>query len=234
MGYTFTGMIPVTFSPQGKYAENAPSIPPDESTITEISPGLRPSFQLQGGVFYSFSKFEKWVRFVEAEFGYTSLWYAENYKGPTPVDGSVEIMRNAVSHNLTLELRLNNTIRITDYMYLINGLGIHADYRLFNQYWSSEEAIQGDDPGDFVVQLNYRTGIGWLTDVDRTWSVYIQVPFLNITPSQTYFSQIDYFNSSFQTVAVGIKYMIFRPDTKRCPEVISNDKTPGFKNGYNN
>jgi hypothetical protein len=234
LGFTFTGMIPVSFSPQGKYTDNVPPTLPSERVAEEISPGIRPSIQIQGGVFYSPSRFQKLIRFIEAELGYKSLWYAQDYTGPTPVDGRIEIMRNAISHNLTLELRFNNTIRLSNHMYLLNGIGINADYRFLNQYWSSEEATQGYDPGDVVAQVNYRIGIGWITDADRTWTVFLQAPVLNITPSQTYFSQIDYFNSSFQTVSLGMKYMIFRPAKNRCPEVISNDKTPGFQNGYNN
>ena len=200
-------------------------------SIFNFSTGVRPGLALNVGRYHSMKKWHKIVKYIDYNLGYKFLWSSESQILEfQSKDVVYELSNNNFSHYVSLNLNFNNLYSFTDHLFLQNTLGINADYRFVST--TSGVGYNGNvQPSEFIVQLHYKLGLGFMVDNDIAVIPYIEVPVLNITPQQANFSQLDYFNSSYQTFIVGVRVMLFRLGQKDCPKAIGTEgkvRTNGY------
>tara|TARA_R110002050_G_C8961107_1_gene514324 strand:+ start:5332 stop:6156 length:825 start_codon:yes stop_codon:yes gene_type:complete len=201
-----------------------------DTTLT-TSGTLRPGLSFGAGRYHSMKKGHKIVKYIDYNLGYKLLWNSENQKRDLASTNTSESFTNTnYSHYANANFNLNNLISFSDYLFLQNTLGVNVDYR-FASARSGNGTNAQIAPPNFVVQLHYKLALGFMFDNDKAIIPYLEVPVFNITPTQKNFSQLDYFNGSYQTFIVGVRVMLFRLGQKECPKAINTDGK-AKNNGY--
>ncbi len=198
-------------------------------------PLYRPAVLASIGGYYSLPKLYKIIRYIDLTVGYKSIWAASKFEayptfGPQPMPPSRT--NNAFENYVSANFNLNNTITVSRYHFIQNSIGVNADYVFFSEYEPQANNPGSLYPGPFILQLHYKIGWGIQLDTDRLLIIWGEVPVFNLSPSQTNFNQLDFYNNSFLTVSVGVRFMFFRLADIKCPKVRSYDKPPNFQNGY--
>jgi len=225
-GWLFEGGLTATKG----FAEPT-SILSGDSTIA-LSSSIRPGLSLSAGRYHSLKKGHKIIKYIDYTLGYKMLWNHENQDlSIASTSSSQSLSNNNVAHYASANLNLNNVISINDYNFIQNSIGVHLDYR-FAQNLSGDGLNQQIAPDKFIIQLHYKLAWGFMIDNDKALIPYIEIPVLNISPSQKNFSQLDYFNQSYQSVIVGVRLMLFRLGQKECPKAINYQADPNQQNGY--
>ena len=193
---------------------------------------IRPGITLNAGGYYSLKKGRKIIRYIDATLGYKMLWFAQkqNIEVITSPNIITSTTFDYLSHNIDLNLNFNNVINLSNYTFLQNTLGINIDYRIGQTSTKNSIGLTQPVP-NFLVQAHYKLGLGFMVDTDLAIIPYVEIPVLNITPSQNNFSQLDYFGSSFQSVIIGVRIILFRFGQKDCPKAINTDGK-ARNNGY--
>lgn len=193
---------------------------------------IRPGIKINAGRYQSLKKGHKLVKYIDYSVGYKMLWNTENQSIENTVTGNTSALSHTnVAHYANANLNLNNIISFNDYSFLQNTLGVNVDYR-FAQNIPSSGLNKDIQPDAFVVQVHYKLALGFMIDNDKALIPYIELPVFNITPTQANFSQLDYFNQSYQTFIVGVRIMLFRLGQKNCPTAKGVGLDPNQKNGY--
>lgn len=225
-GWIFEGGVTGTFGIMGDQ-----SITTGDSTFTS-STSFRPMVALNVGRYFSVKKGHKLVKYVDATLGYKSLWNTEEQQLVVASQNiDVTNTHNNTAHYASLNLNLNNIISLDNYTFIQNTIGVNADYR-FAQNVNAANPYNSVVPSSFVVQVHYKLALGLMIDNDKAVIPYIEIPVFNITPTQTEFSQLDYFDQSYQSVIVGVRLMLFRLGQKDCPKAINYQGNPNQQNGY--
>ena len=225
-GWLFDAGITGTFST----SQNKSSIIGD-STLT-AGGQIRPGVALNVGRYQSLKKGHKIIKYIDYNLGYKMLWNNETQN--ITVNNQDVVYNNTLdntAHYINANFNLNNIISFTDYLFLQNSLGINADYRFANSL--DGNGMNGSiQPDAFVVQAHYKLGFGIMIDNNIALIPYAEIPVFNITPSQQNFSQLDYFNQSYQSFIIGARLMLFRLGQKECPKAKGVGLDPNQKNGY--
>jgi len=215
---TFTTKAPEDFLPDGA----------DYTYPFQIRPGLA----LGLGRYYNLKKGRNIVRYVDATVGYKMLWNAEKQNVETTgAPGVITSTTNDnFAHYASLNFNFNNVISLSNYSFMQNTLGINTDSR-FSESVTNETGSTTPSPDAFVAQFHYKLAFGFMVDTDVAVIPYLEIPIFNITPSQSQFSQLDYFHQSFQTITIGVRVMLFKFGQKDCPKAINTDGK-ARNNGY--
>lgn len=210
----------------------------DQSNITlgdtsyTFSSPIRPGIALSAGRYISIKKGHKIIKYLDYNVGYKMLWNTEKQDLSILSSTTREsITNNNVAHYANANLNFNNVISLNDYNFIQNSIGVNVDYR-FAQNLSGTGYQSENAPDKFVLQVHYKLAWGIMIDNDKALIPYIEIPVFNITPTQTNFSQLDYFNQSYQSVIVGVRLMLFRLGQKECPKAINYQADPNQQNGY--
>jgi len=203
----------------------------NDTTLTLSAP-LRPGVVLKIGRYQSLKKGHKIFKYIDYSLGYKLLWNTEEQTREIAKGNISETFTNQnLAHYVNLNLNFNNIISLNDYNFIQNTIGINADYRFINSL-SGEGTNVAVQPDNFIVQLHYKFALGLMIDNDKVVIPYIEIPLFNITPQQSNFSQLDYFNGSYQTFIVGVRLMLFRLGQKNCPTAKGTTVDPNKQNGY--
>lgn len=203
------------------------NVPLNAELNTQIRPGI--TFEL--GRYYNFKK-KAW--FADYGIGYKLLWATENFELTSPNQGIVYEGSNSLrQHYATAFGNINHVIDITDMNFIVNGIGINADYRaVTGENKEYPEGFSSKTPNSFVAQAHYKLGFGIKLNNDLVIIPSVETPIFNLTPTQDEFSQLDVFNSSFQSIILKVRVLFFNLRPTECPKV-NNPQLPGtFKNGY--
>lgn len=226
-GWLFDAGLTATFNPDG---ETSVSYSNTDSAL-QYNGVIRPGIQLNAGRYFSLKKGHKLIKYLDYNLGYKMLWNSETQKF-TEGNGQIQnFSLDNLAHYVNGNLNFNNVISFNDYTFLQNTLGINVDYR-FAQSVPESGTNATQQPDNFVVQIHYKLALGFMIDNDKALIPYIEIPVYNITPSQSNFSQLDYFNGSYQTIIVGARIMLFRLGQKDCPTAKGVGLDPNQKNGY--
>lgn len=221
-GWIFDGGITGTFGQQ-----------PEENLFlgseSEYKFPISPFVKLTAGRYFILKKGHKIVKYADASFGYKGLWNRQENTLTSPVMAPESYVQSNLAHYITLNGHLNNVISFNNATFLQNTIGVNLDYRIAEYV---QEARGSKSPDEFVAQIHYSLGLGIMTDNDLAIIPYIEIPVFNVTPSQARFNRLDYFNSSYQTIVVGVKVALFRFGQKECPTAIDPMGTGGQNNGY--
>lgn len=211
--------------------ENNPNSISGDTSIS-FTGKIRPGIQLNIGRYLSLKKGHKLIKYVDYNLGYKMLWNTEQQELTV---NAQDIVQNSnldnVAHYANLNLNVNNIISFSDYLFLQNSLGINADYR-FATNTKGQGLHQNIQPDAFILQAHYKLGLGIMIDNNIALIPYIEIPIFNISPRQKEFSQLDYFNGSYQSFIVGVRLMLFRLGQKDCPTANGYQLDPNQKNGY--
>lgn len=216
----------------GTFGINGDVVLTNGDTTFTSSTKIRPLATVNVGRYFSLKKGHKLVKYVDATIGYKGLWNTEELH-ITSDSNNIDITNtnNNTAHYASLSLNLNNVISLDNYNFIQNTIGVNADYR-FAQKVNATEPFNPAVPSAFVLQVHYKLALGLMFDNDKVIIPYIEIPVFNITPTQNEFSQLDYFNQSFQSVIVGVRVMLFRLGQKDCPKAINYQGNPNQQNGY--
>jgi hypothetical protein len=200
-------------------------------TVLTTSTNLRPGITLNVGRYQSLKKGHKLVKYIDYNLGYKMLWNTEQQTQEITQTGvSNSFTNNNHAHYIDVNLNFNNVVSFTDYLFLQNSIGLNLDYRFFST--ASGQGINANlEPDPMVIQLHYKLALGYMFKNNMAIIPYIEIPLFNITPQQKEFSQLDYFNSSYQSFTIGARLMLFRLGQKDCPTAITTDGK-SKKNGY--
>ena len=215
----------------GTFTGNPPnSITAGDSTLTYPFQ-VRPGITLNIGGYYNFKKFRKIIRYADASLGYKMLWNAEKQDLEISNPSSKTTTTNDnLAHYINLNINFNNVINLSNFTFIQNTIGFNVDYR-FLETVEINHPVSQPSPPTFVAQAHYKLAFGIMVDNDIAVIPYVEVPLFNLTPSQNHFSELDYFNQSYQTIIVGIRVMLFRFGSKDCPKAINTDGK-AKNNGY--
>ena len=225
MGWLFDAGLTGTFSTN----------PPENFTLGDSAFSfpfqIRPGVTLNLGGYYNLKKGRKIIRYVDATLGYKMLWNAEVRTVETISTSSKTTTTNDdLAHYADLNINFNNVINLSNFTFIQNTIGFNIDYR-FAESVTLNHPTPTPPPSSFVIQAHYKLAFGIMVDNDIAVIPYIEVPLFNITPSQSQFSQLDYFHQSYQTVVIGVRVMLFRFGQKDCPKAINTDGK-AKNNGY--
>ena len=192
---------------------------------------VRPGIALGVGRYYNLKKGRNIIRYIDASLGYKMLWNAEKQTiESSSLFNTTNNTSDNVAHYVNLNFNLNNVISLSSYSFIQNTIGINADYR-FSESVANNTRSTTPSPPTFVAQFHYKLAFGFMVDTDISVIPYLEVPLFNITPSQSQFSQLDYFHQSYQTVIIGVRVMLFKFGQKDCPKAINTDGK-AKNNGY--
>jgi hypothetical protein len=210
----------------------------DQSKVTlgdssfSFSSPIRPGIAITVGRYLSLKKGHKIIKYIDYNLGYKMLWNTEKQDLDIISSSSSEsVTNNNIAHYANANLNFNNVISLNDYNFIQNSIGINVDYR-FAQNLSSSGYQSQVAPDKFILQLHYKFAWGFMIDNDKALIPYIEIPIFNLTPKQSSFSQLDYFNQSYQSIIVGVRLMLFRLGQKECPKAINYQADPNQQNGY--
>jgi hypothetical protein len=198
-----------------------------------FEPIMKPGAMLELGRYLNFDR-----KFIFDFVDFSAQW--KFYRGGqnierTTSEGTQRGENSFTEHYNSGSINLNNIIRVNDYNFVLNALGVNADYKFANSVERSSlypEGIPYDFPSQFVAQIHYKIGWGLKADVDKVWLFSVETPVYNITPQTTNFSEFDYFNMPFRTLIFRVQFLLFRYDNDKCPPVNNPNVPAGFKNGY--
>ncbi len=202
-----------------------------DTTLTLSTP-FRPGVALSAGRYLSLKKGHKIFKYLDYNLGYKMLWNAENQEREIVSTNTQESFTNSnIAHYANFNLNFNNIISFSDYSFIQNTIGVNVDYRFMNK--PSGDGVNANlQPDNLIVQVHYKLALGFMFDNDKAIIPYIEIPVFNITPQQSNFSQLDYFNQSYQSVIVGARFMLFTLGQKKCPTAKGTTVDPNQINGY--
>lgn len=224
-GWLFDAGLTTTFGP------NSPEGTTVVDTTVSYPFDIRPGIALGVGRYYNLKKGRSILRYIDASIGYKMLWNSETQH--IDINGlgeQISTTNDNTAHYANLNINFNNVINLSNYSFIQNTIGFNIDYRFLETETTTHPSIYAS-PNPFVMQAHYKLAVGFMIDTDIAVIPYIEVPLFNITPSQSQFSQLDYFNQSYQTVIIGVRVMLFRFGTKDCPKAI-NTEGKAKNNGY--
>jgi hypothetical protein len=202
-----------------------------DTTLT-LSTQFRPGISFSAGRYLSLKKGHKIFKYLDYNLGYKMLWNLENQEREITSSGAQESFTNSnIAHYANANLNFNNIISLSDYSFIQNSIGVNVDYRFLNNA-SATGTNANIQPANFIVQVHYKLAFGFMFDNDKAIIPYIEIPVYNITPQQSNFSQLDYFNQSFQSITVGARFMLFTLGQKKCPTAKGTTVDPNQNNGY--
>tara|TARA_Y100000782_G_C10187802_1_gene267880 strand:+ start:2327 stop:3196 length:870 start_codon:yes stop_codon:yes gene_type:complete len=234
-GWLFGAGIDYTFQLDDKNVTGGNGI--DNQYSYSFTPINKPGLMLEIGRYYNFKK-PFIFKYFDYSLAYKSIRGGQDFDlsettiaGETTASGT----NSFGSHYASANFNLNNIIRVTDFNFILNSIGVNADYRFIDNFDVDENypvTERLDNADDFVAQVHYRLGWGYKSDVDRVWIFSLETPVFNILPSERAVSQLDYFNMPFRTVIFRVQFLLFRYGGVKCPPV-NNPSLPGnFQNGY--
>lgn len=226
-GWLFDAGLTATFNPN----KNKELLTSSDSSIVNSGP-VRPGIQLNVGRYLSLKKGHKIFKYIDYNLGYKLLWNSEVQELKVDSSGYSQKTRlDNAAHYANLNLNFNNIISFSDYVFLQNTLGFNVDYR-FAKNLSGEGINANNEPDEFIAQVHYKLGLGFMINNNMALIPYAELPLYNISPTQDNFSQLDYFNGSYQSVIIGARLMLFRLGQKECPTAKGVGLDPNQKNGY--
>lgn len=197
-----------------------------------FKPQFLPGIMLEVGRYYNF-KNNGFFKYIDYSLGYKMLAGGERFEFSKANQVVSEGDHQTTQHFASLNFNINNIIPLNEFMFINNGFGLNADVRFLETY-SPEYPIplQNNNAGNIVGQLHYKLGIGYMLDTDLLIETSLETALFNLYPQQSKFSQLDYYNLSYQPFILRIRFFFFRLADSTCPKVGSPDIAPGFKNGY--
>jgi hypothetical protein len=197
-----------------------------------LNPQFLPGVMLEVGRFYNFKE-NRIFKYIDYSLGYKMFAAGERFEYSKTNKVVQEGSHQTTQHFASLNFNINNIIPLNEYMFINNGLGINADIRFLETYTPEYPIpMQNANPGSIIGQLHYKLGIGYMLDTDMLVETSIETSLFNLFPQQTQFSQLNYFNLSYQPFILRIRFFFFRLADSSCPKVGSPDIAPGFRNGY--
>lgn len=198
-----------------------------------FDPVMKPGAMLELGRYLNFDR-----KFIFDYVDFSAQWKffrgGQNIQLST-MEGTQNGENSFTEHYNSGSINVNNTIRVNDYNFVLNALGLNADYKFANAVERSPlypDGISYDFPSQFVAQIHYKLGWGVKADVDKVFLFSLETPIYNITPQTTNLSEFDYFNMPFRTFILRVQFLLFRYDNDKCPPVNNPNVPAGFKNGY--
>lgn len=198
-----------------------------------FEPIMKPGAMLELGRYLNFDR-----ALIFDFFDFSSQW--KFYRGGQNIErsnseGTQTGQNNFIEHYNSGSANINNIIRVNDYNFVLNAIGVNADYKFASTIDRSPlypNDLPVDLPTQFVAQVHYKIGWGLKADVDKVWLFSLETPIYNVTPRTTNFSEFDYFNMPFRTFIFRVQFLLFRYDNDKCPPVNNPNVPAGFKNGY--
>lgn len=204
----------------------------------KFNPDIRPGLMLEVGRYTNFTKGKflkgRLFRYIDYSAAYKLLWSSESFKIANDSETFAEGKNQSGQHYLSLNFNVNNIIDLPDFNFIQNAIGINADWR-FKENRSVEYPsgfTPNKDPGSIVAQVHYKLGLGFKFDNDIMIIPSIETPIFNLYPQQNEFSQLDFFNSSFQAIIFRIQVLLFKLGPTKCPPVNNPNLPKDFENGY--
>lgn len=198
----------------------------------EFQPIPLPGLMLEFGRFYQFKK-PFIFHYVDASIAYKGLLGNEDFTISSAGTELASDNHTFNQHFASINGNLNNIIPLSDYAFIQNTIGINADIRFLDGFENNYPAgIPALNDNAFVAQVHYKLGFGYAIDTDLVIETSLETPIFNFTPSGREFSQLDYYQSSYQPFILRVRLLFFRLGNDKCPPVGNPDLPAGFENGY--
>lgn len=173
-----------------------------------------PGLDLEFGRYLNFGRGFP-IHYLDYSIGYKSI------RGREVLSGAFEGESSFADRGLNIDVNFNNVISITELNFIQNSIGVNADYALARSAPMAEGyPLDAQAPSDFIAQVHYKLGLGYLMDSDRAIVISLETPIFNITPNQgDYLSRMVHFNTPFSTVILKANILLFRLGPVTCPPV---------------
>lgn len=161
------------------------------------------------------------------DYGLSYKWFrgGEDFESATLLNNSLVATQQTEasynSHTASLNFNIGNRYDISDNNFLVNGIGLNADY-FFITNRDNGGVILGQPHefvSDFVGELHYFFGMGFKTGKRLIIMPIIETPIFAIYEFNHIKSTHNYFNTRSRPFIIKIRFMILKKGSKSCPPV---------------
>lgn len=225
-GVTYTFSLP-------SVTEQAYQLGNDSILTANFDASGNPGFLVEVGRFTM--TYSKIVPYIDYGFLFKLIRGTEDYSGylsEADNQNSTLISQSTASFSnyyVSAFFNANNTIRVSEFGFIQNSLGLNLDYRVI-------ETVKGTAPSFptsqttsevFLVQLHYKLGYGFRLDKKHYLTFTLETPILTAYPWDSGKSTIAFFDSRYRPVLFSVRLMFLnansRPNCNK-PTQINMDK----------
>lgn len=120
----------------------------------------------------------------------------------------------------TASIRVNNVKQFSDYSFLINSIGINADYLFSSNMRYNDRGLPISllDPQSFLLQANYRIGFGFKLTKSLVAVPSLETPLITALPFDDFKSSLHVFNSRYRPIVLRISFLLLdKKSARKCP-----------------
>lgn len=200
--------------------------------LYEVNGSGKLKYGIELGYFYSFKK-SKIVHFLEGGIGYRSFAGGAEHKGTLflPSDTSNYSSSNTINYNLAhVSIRANHVKQLKRYSFIINSLGINANYAISEKFDRSFAYPSNFDT--FTNSLNgfltYQIGFGYRITKHTILIPSIETTLLQVFPIDDVRSSFKFFSHDYQPIIFKLRIMFLRKDPVNCNAPIFKGPQPAL------
>jgi hypothetical protein len=180
----------------------------------------KPGFMVEGGRYTM--TYSNYVPYIDYGLVFKMFGGGQDYTGyEVSIENLDTIASNSSSaqfsnYYISAQFNANNAIRVSEYGFIQNSLGINIDYYLFRTSQGSAPLFPDTKTSVdvFSLQLHYKIGYGLRLDKKHFLMITLETPLLNIFPWDNGKSTISFLNSRYHPVMLSVRLMFLRNTTR--------------------
>ncbi len=154
------------------------------------------------------------VHYLDFGLHFKQLRGAEQFTGEVLHEQSMLAIENNGSFSdgfIGAYLNVNHIVQLTDHSFIQLGLGVNADYRLFEQRGFEGHRIHFNHEfaEPFQGQVHARVGFGFKPEQGLLIIPSLETPILNVVPLYDGKSTLPYFNSRYRPLILSVRFLFF-------------------------
>lgn len=161
------------------------------------------------------------------DFGLAYKWFrgGEDFTQTTTLNNALynqsETSANYSDHAISLHLNFGHSKDLSDKTFMVNGLGLNADYLLIKSR-DAGGSILGQEQkfvSDILGEIHYFFGMGFKTGKRLIIMPMIETPIFALYEFNHIKSTHDYFNTRARPIIFKIRFMFLKKGSTSCPKV---------------
>ena len=205
----------ITYTPSYPFSKNYTNTAnPDTSFSGELSKNGRIGLYLEGGRQHIFENM-RFLDYIDYGLAFKMLRGREEFTGQAMNAETNSMLYNFEQEStfsesfLSVYANFNDIWQIGDYKFIVNSLGVNADYQILQN-----NTVEGNALGmpmstadALQVQLHYKFGFGFKVEDNLLIIPSIETPIMNVLPFESGASTLPYFNSRYRPFILSIRFM---------------------------
>lgn len=173
----------------------------------------RLGFYLEVGKQYFFDE-PLFFHYIDFGLHYKHLSGSEAFTGQVRTDAGMLGVENSGRFSdgfIGAYFNANHIFQVSDHSFIQLGVGVNADYRLFERrQFEGESSPFGHEFADpFQGQLHAKIGFGFKPELGVLIIPSIETPILNVVPMYDGKSTLPYYSSRYRPIIVSVRVLLF-------------------------